>query len=145
LLSSSRIQGWILDLYPKDGRMVVWIKSRDGTVNRLVDEWTPAFHVAGKKSDLVDLARQVNTEELSFEEKYLSIEDSERSQALRIPASSHQALERARRINLSSRKFQLFNVGIPAEQIYLYEKDIFPLAYVEAELNHGSIKWQVPR
>ncbi len=144
MLSSSRIQGWILDLYPKDGRMVIWIKSRDGTVNSLVDEWTPAFHVAGKRSDLVDLARQVNIEGLSFEEKYLSIEDYERSQVLRIPVSTtHQALELARRINLSSRKFQLFNVDVPAEQIYLYEKDIFPLAYVEAELNHGAIKWQI--
>jgi len=144
LLSNSKTQGWILDLYPKDGRIVVWIKSRDGTTNRLVDDWSPAFYVAGERPDLVELAKQINVEGLSFEEKYLSIEDYERSQVLRVPVTTaRQAVELARRINLSSRKLRLFNVDIPTEQIYLYEKDIFPLAYVEAEPKHDMIKWKL--
>ena len=143
-MSSSRIQGWILDLYPKDRRMVVWIKSRDGTVRKLEDNWSSAFYVAGEPKDLIELAKQINIDGLSFEEKQLNIEDYSKSQVLRVPvATIHQALKLARRITLSSRKFRLFNVDIPAEQIYLYEKDIFPMAHVEAGLNHDSIKWQI--
>ena len=30
-------------------------------------------------------------------------------------------------------KFRLYNVDIPFTQMYLYENDLFPLAYVEAD------------
>jgi len=144
LLSNSRIQGWILDLYQKDGGMVVWVKLRSGEAQRLVDDWRPSFYASGENSDLVELAKKLNIEDLSFEEKYLNIEDYEKSQALKIPVSTTgKAVKLAKRIALSSRKFRLFNVDIPAEQIYLYERDIFPLAQVEANLNYGLVEWQV--
>ncbi|MBS7623847.1 hypothetical protein KEJ39_09310 [Candidatus Bathyarchaeota archaeon] len=142
-MSSLKTQGWILDLYHKDGRMVIWIKSRDGTINRLVDNWSPAFYVAGRQTDLMELARQINIEGLTLEEKYVSIDDYERSQVLRVPAeTTSRALEISKLISLSARKYKLFNVDIPAEQTYLYEKDLFPLAYIEAESDHGTIKWR---
>ncbi|MEM2942438.1 MAG: 3'-5' exonuclease, partial [Candidatus Bathyarchaeia archaeon] len=122
--------------------MVIWIKSRDGTVNRLVDNWSPAFYVAGKQKDLMELARQINIEDLTLEEKYVSIDDYGRSQVLRVPAETTSlALKLSKLISLSTRKYRLFNVDIPAEQTYLYERDLFPLAYVEAELGNGKIKW----
>ncbi|MEE9459282.1 MAG: 3'-5' exonuclease [Candidatus Bathyarchaeia archaeon] len=142
-MNNSKIQGWILDLYHKNGKMNIWVKSKSG-LHQLTDEWIPSIYVSGEKSDLIELARLLNNSNILFEEKYLSPETHRKSEVLKIPVHTHnQALELAKYITLSSRKFSLFNVDIPPEQIYLYEKNIFPLAQIEANPNYNSIRWKI--
>src|SRR5437660_7336243 len=37
--------------------------------------------------------------------------------------------------------FRLYDVDIPSPQTYLYQKDLFPLALVEAEEKNEKIEW----
>ena len=123
--------------------MNIWVKSKNGSY-QLTDEWIPSIYVSGEKSDLIELAKLLNDPNILFEEKYLSPETHRKSEVLKIPVHTHhQALELAKYITLSSRKFSLFNVDVPPEQIYLYEKNIFPLAQIETNLNSNSIRWQI--
>ena len=47
-----RVEGWILDVYPKHGNMVIWLKTRNDQTARLVDPWQQCFYVAGEYGDL---------------------------------------------------------------------------------------------
>lgn len=121
--------------------MNIWLKSKKGS-HKLSDEWIPSIYVSGKKSSLIELAKLLNNPNIIFEEKYLNPEAYRKSEVLKIPVHAHhQALELAKYITLSSHKFSLFNVDIPPEQIYLYEKNIFPLVQIETNLDYNSIKW----
>ena len=121
--------------------MNIWVKSKNGS-RQLTDEWIPSIYVSGKKLSLIELAKLLNNPNIIFEEKYLSPEAYRKSEVLKIPVHTHhQALELAKHIALSSHKFSLFNVDIPPEQIYLYEKNIFPLVQIEANLDYNLIKW----
>ena len=139
--------GWILDLYPKDDQMIVWLKRPDGTCVRLTDSQEPRIYVGGDSGDLLDLADRPFMKECRFTEKYERPGDESRSKVLEIEVSSErEASNLARRIRRfgSYSKFRLYNVDIPFAQMYLYEKNLFPLALVEAEqAANGTVHWNL--
>jgi DNA polymerase elongation subunit (family B) len=137
--------GWILDLYTNPGQIVVWLKKADGSHVRLVDRWNPKIHVGGEFSDLLNLACEPFMARSGFVEKFENPGDQTRSKVLEVEVYSEgeaAALARSiqRRGNYS--KFRLYDVDVPSTQMYLYAKDLFPLAYVEAEqAENGTTKW----
>jgi DNA polymerase elongation subunit (family B) len=38
---------------------------------------------------------------------------------------------------------RLFNVDVPAAQLYLYEKNLFPLAFVRAQIDRDGVRWEL--
>jgi DNA polymerase, archaea type len=138
--------GWILDLYPKHGQMIVWLKTPDGRCVRVVDDWKPRIHVAGEFGDLLNLACAPFLDRCRFVEKFEKPGDQSRSKVLEVEADSERdALSLARKIQShgSYSKFRLYDVDIPSTQMYLYSKGLFPLAMVEAESTSEGIKWTV--
>ncbi len=69
-------QGSILDLYPKPGQMVVWLKQSDGSCVRLVDMWKPRIHVGGALDDPLNLQPFVPT--CRFTNKFEKAGDKQR-------------------------------------------------------------------
>jgi len=143
-----RTEGWLFDLYPKPGRMVIWLKKRDGECLRLVDEWAPRIHIAGNFTDLLDLAaRPELRDRYSFVDRYERPNDPSRSQVLEIKVSSdHEAktlAQKIQRLAAYGSKYRPYDVDIPSSQMYLYQKALFPLAYVEAEDHDGRIVWHL--
>ena len=139
-------QGWILDLYPRVGQMIVWLKRQDGTCVRLVDRWRPRIYVGGDFGDLLNLACQPYMTHVRFAEKVERPGDQSKSRVLEVEVKSEkEASALADRIQREGgySRFRLYNVDIAFTQMYLYEKDLFPLAYVEAENEGGGIKWTV--
>ena len=136
--------GWILDLYHRNGQMVVWLKKLDGSPVRLVDEWRPKIHVGGEFRDLLDLACKPDMERSRFVEKFEKPGDRTKSKVLEVEVNSdNEAASLARRIqrqNYHSR-FRLYDVDIPSVQMYLYHRDLFPLAFVEAEEAPNGVRW----
>jgi DNA polymerase I len=138
--------GWILDLYQKSGQMIVWLKKQDGRCVRLVDRWTPKIHVGGDFGDLLNLACQLYMKRCRFVEKFEKAGDRFRSRVLEVEVKTEKEAS-----NLAGRiqryggysKFRLYDVDVPFAQMYLYEKDLFPLAYVEAENAKEGIQWTV--
>jgi len=138
--------GWIIDLYPRPEQMIVWLKREDGTCVRLVDRWKPRIYVGGEFGDLLNLACQSYMNHGRFVEKTERAGDQFKSRVLEVEVKSEKEAS-----NLASRiqkeggysKFRLYNVDIPFTQMYLYEKNLFPLAYVEADNEKECIKWTV--
>jgi len=142
----NHIEGWILDLYQRNGYMTVWLKTRDGRTVRLIDDWRHSFYVAGEHSHLTDLASQIRIEGMSLEERFVRPEDDECSTVLRIPVESAREAERlAERILVHGRyrRYELYNVDVNTSQLYLYEKGVYPFAHVKAILEENHINWEL--
>jgi DNA polymerase I len=136
--------GWILDLYPKAGRMIIWLKKPDGACIRLTDNWTPRVHVGGDYDGLLDLASKLHMFECRFVDRFERPGAQSKSKVLEVEVGREkEALSLARKIQRYGNysKFRLYNVDIPSTQMYLYSKDLFPLALVEAETASEGIKW----
>ena len=136
--------GWILDLYPKDGQMIVWLKSPDGSCHRFADRWQPSIHISANLDDLLDLACQPFITGSVFTEKFVNLGDSKRTRVLKVDTKSEtKAAALAKRIQRYGNysKFRLYDVDVPFTQMYLYAKDLFPLAFVQADVADGNVRW----
>src|SRR5690349_15864424 len=124
--------------------MVVWLKKPDGKCVRLTDRWKPRIHVGGDYRELIDLACKSYIENSIFVDKFEKAGDIEKSRVLEIVVENdEEAAKLARRIQRESSysSFRLYDVDIPSPQIYLYQKDLFPLALVEADEKNERIEW----
>src|SRR5438445_4053954 len=136
--------GWILDLYHKPGQMVVWLKKTDGKCVKLTDKWKPRIHVGGDYRELIDLACKSYIENSIFVDKFERPGDIEKSRVLEVVVENdEEAAKLAQRIQRESNysNFRLYDVDIPSPQTYLYQKDLFPLALLEAEKKGEKIEW----
>jgi DNA polymerase elongation subunit (family B) len=106
--------------------------------------WKPRIHIGGAPDDLINLqpfippCRLIN--------KFERAGDKERSRVLEVEVEDEtEAQTLARQIFRYGgySKYRLYDVDIPQTQMYLYNKDLFPLAFVEAENAHGRIEWTV--
>jgi DNA polymerase elongation subunit (family B) len=124
--------------------MIVWLKKWDGSCVRLVDKWKPRFHIGGAPNDLLNLQPFIPSCE--FVNKFEKAGDKERRKVLEVEVENEfEAQTLARQIFRRGgySKYRLYDVDIPSTQMYLYNKGIFPLAFVEADTAHGCIKWNV--
>ena len=133
------VKGWIFDLYPSAiGQMSVWVIGENGERLRLIDEFKPKIYVSGTEEHLERLASR-----LRLSRNVISAGDVSGNVRL-ISASKSKilevVLEDCRKIPLVARKilesggylkFQVYNCDLESTQAYLYEQDIFPLAFAE--------------
>lgn len=144
------MKGWLFDAYPSGDRMVVWIKQEDGRCVRLEDAWTHSIYLAvDDKSDFsvplqcAKCMQHVKSHKLV--QKYERIADREMSWMMRftLKDSSH-ALRLAREIESHGKfgRFRLYNVDLLPAQVYLYERDLFPLALCEVKAGE-QLQWKV--
>ncbi len=135
--------GWILDLYPKDDQIIVWLKTAHGKCVRLVDDWKPKFYVSGDLEALLDVATTYRTNS-RFAEKFERPGAPRRTNVLEVEVrSENEATALATQIHQRNPKLRLYNVDIPAAQMYLYQKDLFPFAFVEAETKGNRVFWNL--
>ncbi|MEM4246146.1 MAG: DNA polymerase domain-containing protein, partial [Candidatus Bathyarchaeia archaeon] len=139
-----RIEGWLLDIYPRKGQMTLWIRTRDGCV-RLSDPWQRHLYVSGPPQALADLAHRLGASGASYEKRRVRLQDWGPADVLKVPVNSSRGAsalaEKILRLG-GYAKFQLYNVDIPPDQMYLYQKGLFPLAYTEA-WEGDRVKWRV--
>ena len=150
--SGGRVRGWILDLYPeKAGEIAVWIKTEEGRCLKVVDEWSPSFYVsAPSEKDLIKLTWYLPKNDIpveyDFVEKFIRLQDSERSKVLKVTVPDDASLKSISRTiwQLGDYgKYRLWNLDIPLSQLYLYDKDFFPLAQVEASVGNKGVSWRL--
>lgn len=144
------MKGWLFDAYPSAGKVVVWLKLQDGSCVRLEDPWTHSIYLAvDDRSDFnVPLqcprCRQY-IKNHKLVQKYERIADREKSWMLRLTLkdSSH-ALRLAKEIESHGKfgRFRLYNVDLLPAQAYLYEHDLFPLAFCDVEAGE-QLQWNL--
>ncbi len=126
--------------------MIIWLKKNDGSCARLADNWKPRIHVCGETRDLLNLACKPYVSNARFVEKFEKAGDREKSRTLEIEVSDdREAGSLARRIQKlgTYSRFRLYDIDIPAVQMYLYKKSLFPLAFVQAEETDGRVYWSL--
>ena len=145
------VRGWILDLYPSAfGQMSIWVISENGERIHLIDEFKPKVYVAGKEEDLERLFIRFfanrSIASCSFVYKYASPTDTEKSKVLevalkdcrRIPFFVRRVLETGRYL-----RYELHNCHLKSTQTYLNDRDIFPLAFVEIDVEKYRLRYHL--
>ncbi|MDG6898886.1 MAG: hypothetical protein JRN24_04005, partial [Nitrososphaerota archaeon] len=144
------MRGWILDLYPGDpGEMVVWLKLENGEAVRLVDDWSPSIFIGtDNKSDFAVPLHTLRhdfawTRHVQKREKVTDATTSEVIEAnLRDATKAQQVAGRIERLGPFG-TFRLYNADVPPGQSYLYEHDLFPLAFCEVEQKQDRLQWKL--
>jgi len=144
------MRGWILDLYTESpGKMVVWLKLEGGETRRLVDRWAPSiFAASDSEHDLAELEKGMGRE-FSWSRRVTRYEratDRSEGEVLELVvddakklAALAEGVERSRPFGA----YRLYNVDVPPEQMYLYENDLFPLAYCEVSETPDGLSWDI--
>jgi len=144
------VEGLIFDLYPNSkGEMIIWLKLEDGRSIAVTDRWKPKLYIAADDpSELDYLVERPTVEPLieswSFEEKLERMEDREPRPVLAlVPKFNVESEYLARQVSLlaSFNHYRIYNADIPAAQLYLYEKEIFPFSRVNVEARKGGLHW----
>ncbi len=142
------VRGWLLDIYPsKSGEMIVWVITENGERVRLVDKFAHRIYVYGSFSDLKCLAEIIGENRAvagwRFVEKYVNLMNASKGKVLEVDVRDHRKTTSFARKLLriaGYEKFRLYNIDIPISEAYLYDKEIFPLAYVVA-VDYGDRLW----
>jgi len=145
-----RTRGWILDLYPGNpGEMVVWVKREDGEAIRLVDRWSPSIFIGTDNKSDFDVPFQALRNDFVWTrtvQKRERVTDAGMSSVvearLKDARKAQQVAGRIERLGPFG-TFRLYNADVPPGQSYLYERDLFPLAYCEVEQKEGVLRWEL--
>jgi DNA polymerase-2 len=124
------IDGWFFDAYPVANGMAVWILDNDGVARRFFDPFSPAFYLRLDDRDAlrlpslarrlpVTLSKAVKVELFSGRE--WQVEEVRVTDPLHFNRSV-SALQKF------FPHFAFYNSNIPVPQMYLYERQVFPLA-----------------
>ncbi|MEE8281930.1 MAG: hypothetical protein V3R47_00235, partial [candidate division NC10 bacterium] len=139
-----KTQGWLFDLYPAKGGMVLWWITEAGERLRLEDPFAPAFYAEGKPRDLRPLIRELEGKPsiagLEFIKRW-DLVSQDKVEVLKIAlADLNQYPVLPDRLFLEHPRVHFWNCGIHLTQLYLYEKQLFPLAFCRIEHNGGVLR-----
>ncbi len=144
-----RVKGWIFDVYPSDvGEMAIWIISENGERVRLTDKFQPKVYVSSKYENVERLVGQIYSNRdiasWDFVYKYADPTDSEKSKVLEI------TLKDCRRVSAFTNeilklgdylRYQVHNCDLHGDRAYYFSHDLFPLAFLEVEIQKSQLKY----
>jgi DNA polymerase elongation subunit (family B) len=144
-----RVRGWLFDLYSSNfGEITVWVIGENGERIRLTDSFKPKIYVWEKDQNFGKLLNQLSRNgmvaSLNFVYKYTNPTDIEKSRVLEIELHDCRAISvLTRRILQAGNylQYQVYNCDLCAEQLYLYDRDIFPLAFVEIRVEENCLEY----
>ncbi len=142
------MKGWILDLYPgRPGELVVWLKKENGVAVRLVDHWSPSIFIGADSIADLSVPLGIVRPELAWTEVVNRLErvtDREKSEVIEVKLKdakrAQQVAGRIERLGPFG-THRLYNADVPPNQSYLYEHDLFPLAYCEVIQDGKGLQW----
>ncbi len=151
LASLERVRGWLFDVYPSvSGEMTVWIIAENGQRIRLTDKFQPKVYVSGKQEDMAQLSSRFyanqNIASWSWAYKYANPTDAEKSRVLeitlkdcrRIPAFTNEVLRLGDYLH-----YEVHNCDLHGDRAYIFEHDLFPLAFLEITSEKLHLKYRL--
>ncbi len=146
----SHVKGWLFDVYPSVfGEITVWIIAENGKRVRLTDKFQPKIYVsATKPDDLEQLAsRGYSNQSIArwnWAYKYANPADAQKSKVLEITlkdsrcihAFTNEVLKRGDYL-----RYEVHNCDLHGDRAYLFERDLFPLAFLDATFEKQRIKY----
>jgi DNA polymerase I len=149
LTAPLRVRGWLLDVYPSDlGRVAVWVISENGERIKLTDRFQPCIYVSGRQDDFERLISRLCSNQkiasLRFTEKYAQPIDIEKSRVLEITVKDCRQIPSLKLEILRMGdylRYEIHNCDIQNDRSYLFSKDLFPLAFVEAQVSKAGLEY----
>jgi len=145
-----KVRGWLFDVYPStEGQMNVWIICADGKRIKLVDSFKPRFYVSSKNGSLTELESLVSklpVDSCRFVSKHVDPTNCSKSMALEVTVTNYQKIPFLVRKILelgNYLRYQVHNSDVAPSQLYLYERDLFPLAFVEIKLEKYVLSYKL--
>lgn len=131
------VRGWLLDVYPTGpDEVTIWIIAENGQRIRLVDRYVKKVYVCADSAALCRLAEKLTGDravaDRRFVEKQQDFMNAEKRRVLEVSVNDYGKTFSFARDLLELNGFRVYNVDIPVAQAYLYDKDVFPLAYLMA-------------
>ncbi len=128
--------------------MNVWFITENGERIRLVDGFKQKIYVSSKDDDLEKLlsrfASSQSIDSWRFVHKYADPTANSKTRVLEISLKNYKSTSFfVRRILRAGRylRYQVHNCDLKPSQAYLYERDIFPLAFVEVEVERYRLRY----
>jgi DNA polymerase elongation subunit (family B) len=151
LTSQNPVRGWLFDVYPSVfGEMTVWVIAENGQRVRLTDKFQPKIYVSGKQGDIECLASRFYSNRdiasWNWAYKYANPSDAQKSKVLEI------TLKDCRRISAFTNeiitqgdylRYEVHNCDLHGDRAYLFEHDLFPLAFLEATSEKQCLKYRL--
>ena len=131
------------------GEMVVWFKLEDGEAVRLVDHWSPSIFIGTDVKSDFDVPLQTLRNDFVWTR---TVQRRERVTDAGTPRSSKRSSRMRRKAQRVAGRierlgsfgtFRLYNADVPPGQSYLYERDLFPLAFCEVEQKGERLRWEL--
>jgi len=143
-----KIKGWLFDVYPStDGQMNVWVICENGQRIKLVDTFKPRFYVSSKKAftnELKSIVSKLPVNSFRFVSKHVDPTNWSKSMVLEVTVTNYQKIPFLVRKILESGKYlryQIHNSDVAPSQLYLYERGLFPLAFVEINVEKYALSY----
>jgi DNA polymerase elongation subunit (family B) len=130
--------------------MNIWFITENGARVRLVDEFKQRIYVSSKEDDLEKLlsrfASSKSIDSWRFVHKYADPTAHSKTRVLEITLKNFKSTRFfVRKVLRSGRylRYQIHNCDLKPSQVYLYEREIFPLAFVEVEVENYRLSYRL--
>jgi DNA polymerase elongation subunit (family B) len=130
--------------------MSVWIVTENGQRICLTDEFKPTIYVSGRENELNRLLygffSEGSVDSCRFVQKYASPTASEKTKVLEVTLKDYRkASFLVRRVLQAGRylRYRVHNCDLKPSQVYLYERDLFPLAFVEVKVVKFGLRYRL--
>jgi len=137
------ITGWLFDLYAINNGLAIWIIDNEGNAHRCFVPFRPSFYLAAHKireeSIYTTMKRKGVAVTISCTEK-LELYSGKLMPVLQVSIHNPVHFRRAVKIveNIAPHD-ALYNTDISVEQLFLYDRDLFPLAEAEYHIENGRL------
>ncbi len=130
--------------------MAVWVIGENGERTRLIDDFQPKIYISGKQEDIERLASTFYSSQViatwDFANKYAHPTDSEKSRVLEITLKDCRMISAFTRDILKMGdylRYEVHNCDLHGDRTYLFNHDIFPLAYVEIKNKSAGLQYKL--
>ena len=130
--------------------MNVWLIAEDGKKLHLTDEFKPTVYVSDKENELNSLFCRFfsdsDVDSVRFVEKYANPKVSGKSEVLEVVLKDYRKVSFFVRGVLQAGRylrFRVHNCDLRPSQVYLYERNLFPLAFVEIKVDEAGLGYRL--
>ena len=128
-------KGWLFDIYADGGGMTLWVIGTDGARIRLTDPYRPSFFVGGPPHVLNRVRQVLCRSRAPVDFAMTERRDfwTDRAVAVLQVSATVPCFNSVVKQTARIAGAELYNCDIAPEQMYMYERDLFPLALCEVE------------
>jgi hypothetical protein len=141
--------GWIVDVYIEDNDAVIWIKTDQGQVLKLIDNYEPVFYIQPKNDksgiEIFTILQDLElVKEIGWDYKFIDINSKNKEKLLYVRCylihHYNLLLKVLQHEKLHQRINQLFNTRLSHIQRYLFTQwTVPPMSKVNVEYENGNL------